>query len=178
MGYVCRLPRLYTSNLKDAPDQVVRQNCFQILSLILPGVIVSHRSAIENKISPDGRIYVTADYSRILNLPGLEIVVMMRPGRIPDRVRGVVDSVVLNQTTQGILDLLQGAGVSVVPRPNIHRKFALIDQRVVWYGSINLLSFGSAEESIMRLESPNIACELSKCGKIWKCEPNVSRSRQ
>jgi hypothetical protein len=26
---------------------------------------------------------------------------------------------------------------------------------LVWYGSINLLSFGNAEESIMRLESPN-----------------------
>jgi len=61
---------------------------------------------------------------------------------------------------QGTLDLLQSAGVSVVFRPNIHQKFALIDQRVVWYGSINLLSFGSAEESIMRLESPNIASEL------------------
>ena len=63
---------------------------------------------------------------------------------------------------QGTLDLLQGAGVSVVLRPNIHQKFALIDQRIVWYGSINLLSFGSAEESIMRLDSPNIASELMK----------------
>jgi phosphatidylserine/phosphatidylglycerophosphate/cardiolipin synthase-like enzyme len=63
---------------------------------------------------------------------------------------------------QGALDLLQGAGVSVVFRPNIHQKFALIDQRVVWYGSINLLSFGNAEESIMRLDSPNVASELMK----------------
>lgn len=63
---------------------------------------------------------------------------------------------------QGTLELLQGAGVSLVFRPNIHQKFALIDQRIVWYGSINLLSFGSAEESIMRLESPNIANELLK----------------
>ena len=38
--------------------------------------------------------------------------------------------------------------------------YAVIDQRIVWYGSINLLSFGSAEESIMRLDSPNIANEL------------------
>ena len=30
----------------------------------------------------------------------------------------------------------------------------------LWYGSINLLSYGSAQESIMRLESPNIAQEL------------------
>ena len=63
---------------------------------------------------------------------------------------------------QETLDMLQHAGVNVVFRSNIHQKFALIDQKVVWYGSINLLSFGSAEESIMRLESPNIASELLK----------------
>jgi superfamily II DNA or RNA helicase len=61
---------------------------------------------------------------------------------------------------QWTLDMLQHAGVTVVFRSHIHQKFALIDQKVVWYGSINLLSFGSAEESIMRLESPNIASEL------------------
>jgi len=32
----------------------------------------------------------------------------------------------------------------------------------VWYGSVNLLSFGVAQESIMRMESPNIAHELMK----------------
>jgi hypothetical protein len=40
------------------------------------------------------------------------------------------------------------------------QKFAIIDQRVIWYGSINLLSYGKSEESIMRLENVNIAAEL------------------
>jgi phosphatidylserine/phosphatidylglycerophosphate/cardiolipin synthase-like enzyme len=60
------------------------------------------------------------------------------------------------------LDLLKDAGVSLVFKANIHQKFAVIDEKVVWYGSINLLSFGTAEESIMRLESSNIANELIK----------------
>jgi phosphatidylserine/phosphatidylglycerophosphate/cardiolipin synthase-like enzyme len=63
---------------------------------------------------------------------------------------------------QGALDLLQNAGVSLICRPNIHQKFAVIDRGIVWYGSINLLSFSGAEESMMRLESPNIANELLK----------------
>ena len=63
---------------------------------------------------------------------------------------------------QGTIDLLKDAGVSVVFRSSIHQKFALMDQRIVWYGSINLLSFGSAEESVMRLDSSNIASELLK----------------
>ena len=48
----------------------------------------------------------------------------------------------------------------MIVKSNIHQKFAVIDQRIVWYGSINLLSYGSAEESIMRRDSPNIANEL------------------
>lgn len=57
---------------------------------------------------------------------------------------------------QSTLDALKGIGVSMIFKSNIHQKFAVMDQRIVWYGSINLLSFGSAEESIMRLESANI----------------------
>ena len=50
--------------------------------------------------------------------------------------------------------------VTVVTKPNIHQKFVLIDHRLVWYGSINLLSYGSSEESMMRLESRELAGEL------------------
>jgi superfamily II DNA or RNA helicase len=59
-----------------------------------------------------------------------------------------------------VLGLLKAAGVNLVCKSNIHQKFAVIDQKIVWYGSVNLLSFGRAEESIMRLNSSNIASEL------------------
>lgn len=80
-GHIRKIgPRLYTSNMKDAPEQLVRQNLWQILSLLLPGAVVSHRSAIENRISPAGKMYVTGGYSRTIKLPGLEIVVLEGPG--------------------------------------------------------------------------------------------------
>ena len=65
-------------------------------------------------------------------------------------------------TIQRTLDLLTDCGASVVFKSNIHQKFAIMDQKIIWYGSINLLSYGSAQESIMRLESANIANELLK----------------
>ncbi|MDD2733448.1 MAG: phospholipase D-like domain-containing protein [Desulfuromonadaceae bacterium] len=85
---------------------------------------------------------------------GSRVVVITRP---PEDYRET-DQVAL----QGSLAILQDAGIQMIFRPNIHQKFAVTDQRIVWYGSINLLSFGSAEESIMRLESPAIASELMK----------------
>jgi phosphatidylserine/phosphatidylglycerophosphate/cardiolipin synthase-like enzyme len=55
---------------------------------------------------------------------------------------------------------LSDSGICVITKPNIHQKFAAIDQNIVWYGSINLMSYGSAEESIMRFENMDIAGEL------------------
>jgi len=60
------------------------------------------------------------------------------------------------------LDLFDGTSIKVVHRSNIHQKFAVMDRKIVWYGSVNLLSFGSAQESLMRIESANIARELEK----------------
>jgi phosphatidylserine/phosphatidylglycerophosphate/cardiolipin synthase-like enzyme len=59
-----------------------------------------------------------------------------------------------------VVEILKKNGLSVVFRHNIHQKFAVMDQKTVWYGSINLLSYGGAQESIMRIESSNIASEL------------------
>jgi phosphatidylserine/phosphatidylglycerophosphate/cardiolipin synthase-like enzyme len=55
---------------------------------------------------------------------------------------------------------IRASGIDIIFKANIHQKFAIIDEKIVWYGSINLLSYGRAEESIMRLESINIANEL------------------
>lgn len=51
-------------------------------------------------------------------------------------------------------------GINLIVKSNIHQKFSIIDEKIVWYGSINLLSYGSAVESVMRLSSINIANEL------------------
>ena len=61
---------------------------------------------------------------------------------------------------QKALDLLTRSGINIIYESNIHQKFAIMDQKIVWYGSINLLSYGSAQESIMRIEGSNIASEL------------------
>ena len=63
---------------------------------------------------------------------------------------------------QNCVDALRAANIRVMHKPSIHQKFVVIDDRLVWYGSINLLSYGKkSEESIMRFESREIASELS-----------------
>lgn len=38
--------------------------------------------------------------------------------------------------------------------------FAIVDQEIVWYGNINILSKANLEDSIMRVQSKDIANEL------------------
>ena len=38
--------------------------------------------------------------------------------------------------------------------------FAIIDEEIVWYGSMNLLAKSNADDSMMRLQSKKIALEL------------------
>jgi len=95
-------------------------------------------------------------------LPNMEAALRNRVSVVvvtrPTNAYGEKDRPLLEETFAA----LQAAGVRLLFKTNIHQKFAVIDRKIVWYGSINLLSYGSALESIMRLESPNIAQELLK----------------
>lgn len=56
---------------------------------------------------------------------------------------------------------LQDIGVNVIYKSDFHQKFTVIDNQIVWYGSVNFLSFGTNEESIMRFVSFDVAGELT-----------------
>ena len=58
------------------------------------------------------------------------------------------------------IDLLSMNKIKIITKEQLHQKFAILDQRVIWYGSISLLGYGTADASIMRLENTDIASEL------------------
>ena len=61
------------------------------------------------------------------------------------------------------LDALEGIGVLVDCRREIHQKIAIIDGKVVWLGSLNPLSHTTrTEEIMMRVLSPSFASELAR----------------
>ncbi|MDR2652384.1 MAG: phospholipase D-like domain-containing protein [Prevotellaceae bacterium] len=80
----------------------------------------------------------------------ISITVVTRP---PDTYRKEPERI------KECIEYLQ-TSVTVVQKPYIHQKYVIIDDRLVWYGSLNLMSYGSSEESMMRLESRELAAEL------------------
>ena len=88
--------------------------------------------------------YLTAANSRVT-------VVTKPPDNYPEKDRAKISE---------CIEMLTQHGIIVKNKDSIHQKFAIMDQRTIWYGSINLLSYGTSEESIMRIESVDIAGEL------------------
>ena len=63
-----------------------------------------------------------------------------------------------------LLERIATAGICVKTQNHCYERYAVIDQSLVWYGSMNLLSRGKEEDSLMRIISPEIAAELLELG--------------
>ncbi len=101
----------------------------------------------KNRISQLSKIFSQA----ILN--GVTITIITRP---PEDFKESERETVKENTA-----ILLNCGVNVIYKSDFHQKFTVIDNQIVWYGSVNFLSFGTNEESIMRFVSFDVAGELT-----------------
>lgn len=73
-------PRIYTTNLLDSPENIVRRNILSILAWRFPNMTISHRSASEMRLTPFGHFFLTGKSSRkITDLPGVVITILQGP---------------------------------------------------------------------------------------------------
>ena len=82
-------------------------------------------------------------------LRGISVTVVIRPPE--DFKESERETVEKNEV------YLKEYGITVLHKSDFHQKFTIIDQKTVWYGSVNFLSFGTHEESIMRFENEEVA---------------------
>ncbi len=75
-------PRLYTSNLKESPEIIVKRNWYRILARLFPQGLLSHRSALEFKPTAKGHIFLTWSYPSMVRLPGLTVHLLKGPAHI------------------------------------------------------------------------------------------------
>src|SRR5207244_2421517 len=65
--------RLYTTNMVEEPEAIVRRNLWQVVSLLFPGTVLSHRTALEMRPTPGGTVFLTGRSNRVVGLPGLRV---------------------------------------------------------------------------------------------------------
>lgn len=67
-----------------------------------------------------------------------------------------------------IVNELAQIGCEVIFKEDVYQKFGSIDERIVWYGNIHLLGYGQETETIMRIDSIEVAEELRQTLKQEK----------
>lgn len=72
-------PKVYTTNMDEAPEVIVRRNLFYILGQLYPHAVISHRSAYELKPTETGDIFLTYTYTKNVSLPGITVHLMRGP---------------------------------------------------------------------------------------------------
>jgi hypothetical protein len=73
--------KLYTDDLTSSAEEIVRRNWLEIAAHFYPGALISHRSALEHKVSPGGKLHLTLPnaVAPVRQLPGLEIRIWRGP---------------------------------------------------------------------------------------------------
>jgi hypothetical protein len=107
--------KIYSSNLEDTPDNIIKRHLYQILGRLFPQAVISHRSALDGGISPDGTIILTYKYTKIVKLPGLTIRLIEGPGPdsedtrfleslyIASRARAFLENVASSREREGFI---------------------------------------------------------------------------
>lgn len=73
--------RLYTKNLSDSPELIVKRNLWPIVGAYFPGGLITDRTALENKPALDGSIFLISSQKKDVELPGL--ILRSRKGHPP-----------------------------------------------------------------------------------------------
>lgn len=95
--------KLYTSNLDDPPERIVRRSLWELVASYVPGALIADRTAIENRPASDGSIFVVSDRKRDIVLPG--ITIRSRSGAPPlENDRPFVGGLFLSSTARAFLD--------------------------------------------------------------------------
>lgn len=68
------------------------------------------------------------------------------------------------------VDALQSAGAEVILHKDLQQRYAVLDERIVWYGNVDLLAFGRRDTDVLRFENADIAGELLSLTGEKECE--------
>ena len=63
--------RLYTRNLREDPERLVRRNWYNLIASYYPDAVIADRTALENKPAEDGSVFLISSKKRETSLPGL-----------------------------------------------------------------------------------------------------------
>lgn len=135
-----------------AQAAIVRRDWSRILAALVPGAVISHRSAYYGGLSADGGIYLShpSNYNRKIDLPGVRAILVKGPGPLPGDSPFGNEQLYFASRPRQLLENLS-------PERGAHGKSAgakAVEERLV-----SILNAGG-EDELNKLR--DTACELAK----------------
>jgi Fic family protein len=72
--------RLYTRNLEEDPERLVRRNWYRLITHYYPDALIADRTALENRPAEDGSVFLISKKARNIELPGVVFRSRKGPG--------------------------------------------------------------------------------------------------
>lgn len=98
--------RVYTTNMDDSPEDIIRRNVFYILGQLYPHAVISHRSAFELKPTNEGDIFLTYKYTKKITLSGITVHLLQGPMGT-DHDMPFIENLYISSTERRMLENLQ-----------------------------------------------------------------------
>lgn len=104
-------PKLYTANLTDPAEHIIRRHLYRILGRYYPKAVVSHRSALEGGRFRDDTIFLTYEHTKRVTLPGITVQLLQGQGPV-EGDRPFMQGLYVASRARALLENLQTAQTS------------------------------------------------------------------
>lgn len=100
--------RIYTPNLADDPEAIIRRNLYVILGQLYPGAVISHRSALEGGLTDNNTLFLTYKYTRKVSLPGVTLRFLEGP-EMTDGDAPFMEGLTMSSRPRALLENMQSS---------------------------------------------------------------------
>jgi len=112
--------RLYTTNLTENPESLVRRHLWDITAGLFPGGLIADRTAIEQRPAPDGSVFIVASKGGKVTLPGVTLRARRDLGPQPDDFK-LRDNLYCMSTARALLENMRPSRARSGAAPTLKR---------------------------------------------------------
>jgi Fic/DOC family len=153
--------RLYTRNLTDPVEEVVRRRAWDVAAGYFPGAVVVDRTAFAMRPSGDeGSVFLSSDTARVVRLPGLVLNCRRGPGPVEGDQPFMGGGLHLSSWSRRFLDNMRPARARAGSRRTLTQ--AEIEQKLQEI----LVNQGEAELNRLRDEAARVAPPLDAADQL------------
>lgn len=149
--------RLYTKNLDEPLEDVLRRRAWDVAAGMFPGAVIVDRTAFQARpVGPEGSIFLCSQATRVVRLPGLVLNCRLGAGPVPGDTPFLGGALYLSSWPRRFLDNMRQSRARSGTRRTLSRQELEVQLERL------LANQGEGELNRLRDEAAQIAVELDR----------------